>query len=91
MCKTLLDIFSPAFNASGLRDQVAYYALKDDGKLVCFGGTLYNGGLKEFGKCEGTLSEDVSTVAEAPWSVAEWAVALSFDNPRATVLVLVLG
>ena len=30
-------------------------------------------------------------VAEAPWSVAEWAVALRFDHPRATVLVLVLG
>ena len=30
-------------------------------------------------------------VAEAPWSEAEWAVALRFDNPRATVLVLVLG
>ena len=30
-------------------------------------------------------------VAEAPWSAAEWAVALRFDNPRATVLVLVLG
>ena len=30
-------------------------------------------------------------VAEAPWSVAEWAVALRFDNPRATVLVLVFG
>ena len=29
-------------------------------------------------------------VAEAPWSVAEWAVALRFHNPRATVLVLVL-
>ena len=27
-------------------------------------------------------------VAEAPWRVAEWAVALRFDNPRATVLVL---
>ena len=26
-----------------------------------------------------------------PWSVAEWAVALRFDNPRATVLVLLLG
>ena len=25
-------------------------------------------------------------VAEAPWSVAEWAVAFRFDNPRATVL-----
>ena len=36
---------------------------------------------------------DVPTnmVAEAPWSVAEWAVAPRFDNPRATVLVLVLG
>ena len=30
-------------------------------------------------------------VAEAPWSVAEWAVALGFDYPRATVPVLVLG
>ena len=30
-------------------------------------------------------------VAEAPWSVAEWAVALRFDNPRTTALVLVLG
>ena len=30
-------------------------------------------------------------VAEAPWSEAEWAVALRFDNPRAPVLVLVLG
>ena len=31
------------------------------------------------------------SVAEAPWSEAEWAVALRFDNPRATVLVLLLG
>ena len=31
-------------------------------------------------------------VAESqPWSVAEWAVALRFDNLRATVLVLLLG
>ena len=30
-------------------------------------------------------------VAEAPWSVAEWAVAPRFDNPRDTVPVLVLG
>ena len=29
--------------------------------------------------------------AEAPWSVAEWVVAPRFDNPRATVLVLLLG
>ena len=34
---------------------------------------------------------NVATVAEAPWSGAEWAVALRFDNPRATVLVLLLG
>ena len=33
----------------------------------------------------------VPMVAEAPWSVAEWSVALIFDNPRATGLVLVLG
>ena len=31
-----------------------------------------------------------SEVAEALWSVAEWAVALRFDNLRATVLVLFL-
>ena len=30
-------------------------------------------------------------VAEAPLSVAEWAVALRFDIPRATVLVRLLG
>ena len=30
-------------------------------------------------------------VAEAPWSVAEWAVALRFDIPRATILVLSLS
>ena len=33
----------------------------------------------------------VTKVAEAPWSGAEWAVALRFDHPRATVLVLLLG
>ena len=33
----------------------------------------------------------VDPVAEAPWSVAEWAVAPRFDIPRATVLVLLLG
>ena len=35
------------------------------------------------GDCE---DDDRGLVAEAPWSVAEWAVALRFDNPRATVL-----
>ena len=30
-------------------------------------------------------------VAEAPWSVAEWAVGPRFDKPRATLLVLMLG
>ena len=34
---------------------------------------------------------DAILVAEAPWSVAEWAVAPRFDHPRAIVLVLVLG
>ena len=38
-----------------------------------------------------TLWDKAELVAEAPWSVAEWAVALRFDNPRATVLVLLLG
>ena len=33
---------------------------------------------------------EAAVVAEAPWSVAEWAVALRFDHPRATVLVLLL-
>ena len=32
-----------------------------------------------------------SNVAEAPWSGAEWAVALRFDNPRPAVLVLLLS
>ena len=39
----------------------------------------------------GTERKELSDVAEAPWSVAEWAVALRFDHPRATVLVLLLG
>ena len=30
-------------------------------------------------------------VAEEPWSLAEWAVALRFDNPRASVLVRLLS
>ena len=34
---------------------------------------------------------DAEKVAEAPWSVAEWAVALRFDNLRATVLLRALG
>ena len=34
---------------------------------------------------------DAEKVAEAPWSVAEWAVALRFDNPRAVIPVLLLG
>ena len=40
--------------------------------------------------CSGALVLQ-RVVAEAPWSVAEWAVALRFDIPRATVPVLVLG
>ena len=43
--------------------------------------------IEEWG-VEGTTLEEV---AEAPWSGAEWAVALRFDNPRATVLVLLLS
>ena len=39
----------------------------------------------------GAEEDVIGEVAEAPWSVAEWAVALRFDNPRATVLVLLLG
>ena len=33
----------------------------------------------------------LSMVAEAPWSGGEWAVALRFDNPRATVLMRLLS
>ena len=40
------------------------------------------------GKAE--LEERVQ-VAETPWSGAEWDVALGFDNPRATALVLLLS
>ena len=40
---------------------------------------------------DGFVLAPESVVAEAPWSVAEWAVALRFDNPRATVLVLLLS
>ena len=32
-----------------------------------------------------------AVVAEAPWSVAEWAVVPRFDIPRSTVQVLLLG
>ena len=41
--------------------------------------------------CSTTDEDSVWEVAEAPWSVAEWVVALRFDNPRATVLVPLLG
>ena len=37
------------------------------------------------------MGEKRHLVAEAPWNVAEWAVALSFDNPGATVPVRLLG
>ena len=33
----------------------------------------------------------LAQVAEAPWSGAEWAIALRFDRPRGTVLVLLLS
>ena len=41
-----------------------------------------------------TSNEDrprIEVAESQPWSVAEWAVALRFDNPRATVQVLLLG
>ena len=46
---------------------------------------------RAFAAAETAQREAQEEVAEAPWSGAEWAVALRFDNPRATVLVLVLG
>ena len=39
----------------------------------------------------GLSVEEREEVAKAPWSGAEWAVALRFDHPRATVLVLLLS
>ena len=39
----------------------------------------------------GDMIANPAKVAEAPWSVAEWAVAPRFNNPRATVPVLLLG
>ena len=33
----------------------------------------------------------LADVAEAPWSVAEWAVAPRFDSPRASASVLLFG
>ena len=42
-------------------------------------------------ECRDHTTVRVLNVAEAPWSVAKWAVALRFDNPRATVLMLLLG
>ena len=37
------------------------------------------------------LRKDTDSVAEAPWSVAEWAVAPRFDHVRAAAPVLLLG
>ena len=45
------------------------------------------GRARVFGHCPQTPAE----VADAPWRVAEWAVALRFENPRAAVLVRFLG
>ena len=38
-----------------------------------------------------STDDKLALVAEAPWSATERAVAPRFDNPRATVPVLVLG
>ena len=61
--------------------------------------TLQNELLVVPGSCNGEIASAAinfiagiaNPVAEAPWSVAEWAVALRFDIPRATVLVLLLS
>ena len=37
------------------------------------------------------LTQQRKVAESQPWSVAEWAVAPRFDNPRATVPVLLLG
>ena len=42
-------------------------------------------GLTYIGDATTQCTAEASQVAEAPWSVAEWAVALRFDHPRATV------
>ena len=50
-----------------------------------------NASVQTVGRNHGVADIALHEVAEAPWSEAEWAVAPRFDNPRATVLVLVLG
>ena len=75
MQKTLLDTFSLAFNASGLRGQARLHGVEEPAAAA-------------LGRSE---VRPPAAVAQAPWSEAEWAVALRFDNPRATVLVLLLG
>ena len=60
--------------------------------LLHFGGLYLDMDTRALTAAEEWLrDEDELVVAEAPWSVAEWAVAPRFDNPRATVPVLVLG
>ena len=75
-----------------MKPDAAYYA-KNPGKSVPPGAKTLGGSTKAKKKKQsGGRSSFLETeVAEAPWSVAERAVALRFDNPRATVLVLVLG
>ena len=49
------------------------------------------GGALRAEKADRSVPPPANEVAEAPWSVAEWSVALRFENPRATVLVLLLS
>ena len=64
-----------------------------DGAQVIFGDNQLDLAARTLGRPRRRYKDMVPTalVAEAPWSVAEWAVAPRFDHPRATVLVLLLG
>ncbi len=60
-----------------------YYAGPIERKLI----RTEDGAFEEVDEKE----SDDGHVAEAPWNVAEWVVALRFDNPRVTVPVLLIG
>ncbi len=99
-----MDTSPPAFNASHLGSGARYLDENSIGAVQVLPtpgleelSLRGNRMLKELPMkwfTETDCSVDVrntSLVAEAPWSVAEWAVALRFENPRATVPVLVSG
>ena len=87
-------------DAYTVQDEDPWIGLRPDSTRSLLYKLVMNG-MGDGVKVDKTLFREVHTtkfgymrvyeVAEAPWSVAEWAVAPRFDNPRALVLVLVLG